>query len=148
MTDRQATQKYIIEKIRQSVQLMDDTQDSISRKKAVDAINKYDFEFPEYMERFVTELRDAMKEDLKHDIEELPPAQQWIPVTERPPVREGWYNVTIVVGDSHYTYYDVSTLYMKDGKWHDYDCGGFEEFKMPVIAWMPLPEPYEGGDAK
>ena len=49
--------------------------DLISRQAAIDAIDEYDFEFPKYMERFVTELRDAMKADLKNDIEALPPAQ-------------------------------------------------------------------------
>lgn len=49
--------------------------DLISRQAAIDAIDEYDFEFPNYMERFVTELRDAMKADLKNDIDALPPAQ-------------------------------------------------------------------------
>ena len=49
--------------------------DLISRQAAIDAIDEYDFEFPNYMERFVTELRDAMKADLKNDIEALPSAQ-------------------------------------------------------------------------
>lgn len=47
----------------------------ISRQAAIDAIDEYDFDFPNYMERFVTELRDAMKADIKHDIEALPSAQ-------------------------------------------------------------------------
>ena len=85
---------------------------------------------------------------LQSIIEELPSAEQWIPVTERLPVWEGWYIVTIDVGNSSYINYKVNTLYMKDGKWHDYACGGLDEFNMPVIAWMELPEPYEGGDAK
>lgn len=53
--------------------------DLISRQAAIDAIDEYDFEFPNYMERFVTELRDAMKADLKNDIEALPPAQAETP---------------------------------------------------------------------
>ena len=52
---------------------MDD--DTISRQAAIEAIDEYDFEFPNYMERFVAELRDAMKADLKNDIEALPSAQ-------------------------------------------------------------------------
>lgn len=48
--------------------------DLISRQAAIDAIEKYNFNFPEYMERFITELRDAMKEDLKEDIADLPSA--------------------------------------------------------------------------
>lgn len=46
----------------------------ISREAAIDAIEQYDFVYPKYMERFVIELRDAIKADLKDDIEELPSA--------------------------------------------------------------------------
>jgi len=49
--------------------------DLISRQEAIDAIEKYDFSFPDYMERFAIKLRDAMKEDLKDDIADLPSAQ-------------------------------------------------------------------------
>ena len=49
--------------------------DLISRQAAIDAVNKYTFDFPQYMERFVTELRDAMKGDLVSDLMELPSAQ-------------------------------------------------------------------------
>lgn len=45
--------------------------DLIERQAAIDAVNQYNFDFPQYMERFVTELRDAMKADLKNDIEAL-----------------------------------------------------------------------------
>lgn len=48
--------------------------DLISRQTAIDVVSKYNFDFPQYMERFVTELRDAMKADLKHDIQALPSA--------------------------------------------------------------------------
>lgn len=49
--------------------------DPVERAAVIDVIEKYDFDFPEYMKRFVTELRDAMKEDLKDDITNLPSAQ-------------------------------------------------------------------------
>jgi len=52
--------------------LVEFSEDAISRQAAIDAIDKYDFDFPQYMERFVTELRDAMKADLKADIKDLP----------------------------------------------------------------------------
>ena len=163
LIDRQATQKYIIEKIRQSVQLMDDTQDSISRKKAVDAINKYDFEFPEYMERFVTELRDAMKEDLKHDIEELPSAQQWIPVSERPPEDLKPVNITYINEDPAPYYehikgipFTATAIYYRGG-WYWWSCTCVDVLAeyghsysdsmdegIEVKAWMPLPRPWKG----
>ena len=68
--------------------------DLISRQAAIDAIGKYNFEFPDYMERFVTELRDAMKADLKHDIKALPsaqPEQRWIPFKNEEPPTDGCF---------------------------------------------------------
>lgn len=50
--------------------------DLIKRQDAISTIQKYNFDFPQYMERFVTELRDAMKADLEHDINELPSSQK------------------------------------------------------------------------
>ena len=49
--------------------------DLIYRQAAIDAVNRYDFKYPKYMERFVTELRDAMKADITDDLEDLPSAQ-------------------------------------------------------------------------
>lgn len=59
-----------------------DCSDLISRQAAIDVVEKYDFDFPQYMERFVTELRDAMKTDIIHDLKHLPsadrPTWEWI----------------------------------------------------------------------
>ena len=56
--------------------------DLISREQAIDIVEKYDFDFPQYMKRFVTELRDAMKTDIIHDLKHLPsadrPTGEWI----------------------------------------------------------------------
>lgn len=52
-----------------------ETLDCVSRQAVIDAIRKYDFFFPQYMERFVTELGGAMKSDLVNDIKALPAAQ-------------------------------------------------------------------------
>lgn len=64
-------------------------EDAISRQAAIEVIKQYDFNFPQYMERFATELRDAMKEDLLDDIQSLPPVEperprgEWIKVPNR-----------------------------------------------------------------
>ena len=50
-------------------------EDCISRRVVLNTISEYDFDFPQYMERFVTELRDAMKKDLAQDIGNLPSVQ-------------------------------------------------------------------------
>ena len=78
--------------------------DSISREQAIDIVEKYDFDFPQYMERFVTELRDAMKTDIIHDLKHLPSADrptEWIPCSERLPEKR---QVVLVVGEGSKTW--------------------------------------------
>lgn len=48
-------------------------EDAINREAVIDAIDKYDFKHPKYMERFVNELREAIKADLIDDVKQLPP---------------------------------------------------------------------------
>lgn len=68
------------------------------------------------------------------DMKELPSAQQWIPVTERLPDKECFVLVTVNDGA---IYTDLS-LFRHDGR--------FIEHTGDVIAWMPLPEPWDGED--
>ena len=197
--------------------------DLIDRQAAIDAVDRYDFKFPQYMERFATDLRDAIKADIKSDLEDLPsakperktgrwvhdgydyphgndwihcsvcgkrginapadltnfcpncgakmevedmadlidrqaaidalstphgilysirtveglpsvqPERKWIPVTERPPEKQGEYLVT--TDGSHNEVIDIA-LFMSDG-WHKAST---------ILAWMPLPEAYKGGE--
>ena len=93
------------------------------------------------------EILDVVEVD---DIKALPsaqPEQRWIPCSERlpdHPENDDYYLVTIQC--EHY-----------DG-WDDYVTGfaewtkrGWEELscyigQIKVVAWMPLPEPYKGGE--
>ena len=93
------------------------------------------------------------------ELEKLPPAQPelpWIPCKKQLPVKEGDYFVTV---DPRYVppgYRSTDVITWRDGKWvmADYfvlDSEGRKEpdFKVveldvPIIAWMPLPEPYKG----
>ena len=62
----------------------------------------------------------------------LSPAPEWISVEERLPEREGDYLVWTDLYRGHaYTDYYVPGI-------------GWDEYE--VLAWMPLPEPPEGGD--
>lgn len=47
-------------------------------------------------------------------------------------------NVTIEVDEKRWT----ETMQTHDGEWYQ----GFTTLKKKVIAWMPLPEPYKGGE--
>ncbi len=93
-------------------------------------------------------------------------SNKWIPVSERLPKENGWYQCTVIPNNVPMTL----ELFFKNGKWLDnrrinmfdlYDIYGYgntkEKHKLSyqdlisefewtenVIAWMPLPEPYRG----
>ena len=59
---------------------------------------------------------------------------QWIPCSERLPEKHGRYIVTNAYGCVRE--YDYNDWAVRDGKW--LYC------RHEILAWMPLPEPYEG----
>lgn len=64
----------------------------------------------------------------------------WIPVSERLPENDGFYLATLdgaIVGENRPF---TGLAEFEDGKWIDDE----EDYKC-VIAWQPLPEPYQGG---
>lgn len=69
-------------------------------------------------------------------LESLPPAQQWIPVTERLPEKEGYYLLTVESLIAEAGSVVISRPY--NGR------GGFcDVYWNNVIAWMELPKPYK-----
>lgn len=72
-------------------------------------------------------------------VENLPPAQQWIPCSERPPKVREWVLCQCRAGIM-----DVLRL-TEDGDWNK-DYPHTDYMRNFVIAWMPLPEPYKGED--
>lgn len=83
------------------------------------------------------ETGSLMCKELKGVIEVLnrmPPAQQWIPCSERLPEDE---TVVLVCTEDEFMYLAERT------------CGNWEEITgfcsvNDTVAWMPLPEPYKG----
>lgn len=70
-------------------------------------------------------------------------AQQWIPCSERLPERDEIVLVSYKTTDNVHM-----CKYLDDGSentWWSYndDC---LEWNNVILAWMPLPEPYKGGD--
>lgn len=84
---------------------------------------------PDYKDRVLARLRYECDQS-------KPSAQQWIPMSERPPEKTGKYLVTNSAGEI----FDVDWNAWVNGEWLFPNSA--------PIAWMPLPEPYEGGDAE
>ena len=92
----------------------------------------------------MVQFADEIKEKSKADFMALCADEnlnEWIPVSDRLPKKNGVYNVTEKVfrldDREHKGRYNIKTEQVKycDGKWQR--ASFFE-----VIAWMPLPEPY------
>lgn len=95
--------------------------DLINRQAAINAIENTECEL---LAEEWDELTDAIKQ--------VPSAQQWILVSERFP-EEG--NPYIIYHESFGIRIDTRI----NGEWKTYG-------EDTVLAWMPLPEPYEGGE--
>ena len=74
-------------------------------------------------------------------VTKMPPANPWIPVSERLPEKSGRYLAYIVNEYDNELQYSMTCEYFTDGPFHwfpDDECASDN-----VIAWMPLPEPYK-----
>ena len=77
-------------------------------------------------------------------IERLKEQHRWIPVEERLPEKDDFVLVTVSGIYNHLTFSDALQLasYTEDDGWF---IESYPEWDDPnVIAWMPLPEPYQG----
>jgi len=116
--------------------------DPINRQDAINAMMALQAEDDEAYGCHIPEGFDG--ERAKEALKQLPSAQQWIPVSERLPEKK---TEVIYSLENHY----VSTGYMTD---RDYEGNivelHWEDLESGVLiypeAWMPLPEPYHGGD--
>lgn len=92
--------------------------DLIYRQDAIDAID-------------VKNVNKGIISALQSIIEELPSAEQWIPMSERPPEKPGRYLVT-------------NCEFVVD--WNIWVNGEWLYSNSAPVAWMPLPEPYKGDE--
>ena len=83
----------------------------------------------------------------------LPSAERWIPVTERLPEKYGQYLVTFIPsGGTLWTkvliarYSDLMGIAKPSFHIGEVGKNSFTNISEQVIAWMPLPEPYKGGE--
>ena len=120
---------------------MSDKDDCISRRMALDAFGlsentrKYGGDHSGYDTRMLYEIQDTLE-----DLPAVKPEMQWFPCSERLPKEKQSVLVTdgsviwvcdIISTDEGYKWEDSR------GYWLDLD---------EWIAWMPLPEPYRGGE--
>lgn len=104
------------------------TDDLISRKTAINL-------FPNDTLYWDTFDGYIAPHEARRLIEYLPSAQQWIPCSERLPEDDRSKVVTLANGNTECGYYS-------NGDW--WCIGDSITLENPtVIAWMPLPEPYE-----
>ncbi len=70
----------------------------------------------------------------------------WIPTKERQPENAGDYLAQIKLEyGGHY----MQTIHFWDGHWNAYPGSDLEnEMTDCVVAWQPLPEPYEEGEER
>ena len=93
--------------------------------------------------------KDITCGELARAIESLPTIEvserheKWIPCSEGLPKNNDWVIVTILDenGDTPYRYTDFGWYLEAANCW----IVGVEQ-RTDVTAWMPLPEPYKGGD--
>lgn len=148
--------------------------DVIYRQVAIDAldmaIERYDEMAEEYRKKADIERNDYMdtRDDayearqlaqwlnelkyLRGKIEQLTikPEQRWIPCSERLPYAECGESDNVLTTCGYRNVEDRSVrwirmLYFNGGNWC-YPTG--ETYVGKVYAWMPLPEPYKGGDSE
>ena len=79
------------------------------------------------------EAADAIEELMRRceQFQYMPPPA-WVPVTERPPKKNGVYLV--------YVYGEVTEMNYWYGKWHMLR----DDYTKAVTHWMPLPKPPKG----
>lgn len=85
-------------------------------------------------------IRYKMFESAIDDAPTIEP-QQWIPVTERLPYKDGIYLVTDKRGEIYVASYGYEFIEDEDVEWWSGGC------RLCVTAWMPLPKPWKGGDS-
>ena len=127
--------------------------DVISRHAAIDAMNAKLEDIKLRWRGKVKKGEIAMYLDMRGTIETLPsaqPEQRWIPCSERLPKTDN--EVLITVFDTEDDYVEVYKGFYQDHEWWTQWCHGCLKIKDEpcgvniVTAWMPLPEPYKGGE--
>ena len=109
-------------------------EDTISRQAAIDALTA--LEEPAPTARHLSAIYDC--EDAITALSSAQPEQRWIPVSETVDVPEH----EVLACDKYGTEL-IGFICKDDEQWM---CESDECIMCDVVAWMPLPEPYKGGE--
>lgn len=104
--------------------------DAISRQETIHAISDWIYDATD----------ERLPETVIRSLSAVQPEPHWIPCSERLPGQSGEYLVTLRVGYlPGRVIVDIARYIVDVGEWKN---------MYKVIAWMPLPEPYKGGDSE
>lgn len=88
---------------------------------------------------------NTFAENIYNTMESYIVARRWTPCSNRLPEDEDWYLVTVHPDYVYPNCRATDTLYWREGKWRYINDGLKPEvFPDPIIAWMNLPDAYEG----
>ena len=89
---------------------------------------------------FTEEQKNAVYAILGLVVQDLQPKTRWIPVSERLPEKH-----TPVIGTTEFDDIYKTEIYNDCGenKWY---ADGY--YDVPIVAWIPLPEPYKESEDK
>ena len=115
--------------------------DLISRQAAIDALakNMPSLTTPDGCGQFdhdiyVTDEAYVDCMQIIHDMQSAQPEQRWIPVSERLPEA------------GKYVLRTIRKFGWQGEEYWSVDIGPYNTNDGSIIAWMPLPEPYKGGE--
>lgn len=109
-------------------------EDTISRQAAIEALDEiesevadgYGYQYEKWRKYFC-------------GLPSVQPEPRWIPCSERPPEKDGRYQVTRHDDVTNTEFIDI-LWYEENLWWNRHSTGDYA-----VTAWMPLPEPYRRG---
>ena len=119
--------------------LDDDSKDTVVR-----VLEQLPSAHPTYTDEEIQKMQDLESAEIEKayqlGYEDGKVKPHWIPVSERPPKKDGRYQVTRLDYVTDTKFIDI-LWYEKNTWWNRQATGDYA-----VIAWMPLPKPY-GGEA-
>ena len=121
-------------------------ENAINRQATIDAIENHHLDKTDMS----LETEDAVKFGMATALESVESVQRWIPVSERLPCNynEDWVLAQIQEVNGYLWIPKVCEYSKIKNDWYCEETGWLKNHNgaFRVVAWMPLPEPWKGGD--